>query len=36
MSPFRGRSRPLCAYPKIARYQGGDPEKETSFACTRT
>lgn len=27
------RSRPLCAYPAIARYKGGDPESESSFAC---
>lgn len=33
MSPFRGRSRPLCPYPKIARYVAGDVEKEASFTC---
>ena len=33
MSPFPGRSRPLCAYPKIARYQNGDPEREASYIC---
>jgi hypothetical protein len=27
------RARPLCAYPRIARYQGGDPERAESFAC---
>ncbi len=29
-----GRSRPLCAYPTIARYSGhGDPERAESFEC---
>lgn len=41
-SPFGGppppgakllASRPLCAYPKIARYQGGDASLPTSYAC---
>jgi feruloyl esterase len=27
------RSRPLCAWPKVARYQGGDVEKAASFRC---
>jgi feruloyl esterase len=27
------RTRPLCAYPRIARYQGGDVERAASFAC---
>jgi hypothetical protein len=26
--------RPVCAYPKIARYKGGDPTDPSSFACT--
>ena len=30
---FPGVSRPLCAYPKVARYNGGDPAQEASFAC---
>ncbi len=31
---FPGRSRPLCAYPKYASYEGkGDPENASSFAC---
>ncbi len=34
MSSFRGRSRPLCAYPGIARYEKGDAESENSFICT--
>ncbi len=28
-----GVSRPLCPYPKVARYQGGDAASETSFIC---
>ena len=27
------RSRPLCAYPKAARYANGDPDKASSFVC---
>jgi feruloyl esterase len=27
------RSRPLCPWPKYAKYQGGDPESAASFAC---
>jgi feruloyl esterase len=27
------RTRPLCAYPKVASYQGGDAERAESFAC---
>jgi feruloyl esterase len=27
------RTRPLCAWPKVARFQGGDPEQATSFRC---
>jgi feruloyl esterase len=31
---FPGRSRPLCAYPKYAHYEGtGDPDDATSFVC---
>jgi feruloyl esterase len=33
-SPWPGRQRPLCAYPEVARYTGGDTEKAASFACT--
>jgi len=29
------RTRPLCAYPRIAVYQGGDVENAESFACKR-
>jgi feruloyl esterase len=29
-----GRTRPLCAYPEIAKYKGsGDPEEASSFVC---
>jgi pimeloyl-ACP methyl ester carboxylesterase len=31
---FPGVSRPLCPYPLVARYQGGDPDDAASFACT--
>lgn len=27
------RTRPLCPYPTVARYQGGDMEKASSFRC---
>jgi feruloyl esterase len=27
------RTRPLCPYPQVARYKGGDPESAASFAC---
>ncbi|MBL0917792.1 MAG: tannase/feruloyl esterase family alpha/beta hydrolase [Hydrogenophaga sp.] len=27
------RSRPLCAYPSVARHQGGAPDNATSFSC---
>jgi len=30
---FPGRTRPLCPYPKVARYDGGNPEDERSFSC---
>lgn len=30
---FPGQSRPLCPYPRVARYSGGDPNIESSFAC---
>jgi len=28
--------RPLCAYPQVARYDGGDPRREESFSCAAT
>ncbi|PJJ57517.1 feruloyl esterase [Mumia flava] len=27
------RSRPLCPYPSVARYRGGDPDVASSFVC---
>jgi tannase/feruloyl esterase len=30
---FPGQTRPLCAYPRIARYTGDDPKSERSFTC---
>lgn len=33
---FPGRSRPLCAHPEYARYDGrGDPESAASFTCVK-
>ncbi len=32
-SPWPGRTRPLCPYPRIARYKAGDVNKSESFAC---
>jgi hypothetical protein len=33
-SPWPGRQRPICAYPKVARYKGaGNPELADSFQC---
>jgi hypothetical protein len=29
-----GRTRPLCPWPKYAKYEGGDPETAASFACS--
>jgi feruloyl esterase len=29
------RTRPLCPYPQVARYQSGDPEVADSFVCAR-
>jgi feruloyl esterase len=32
--PWPGRTRPLCAWPAVARYKGqGDPEQAASFEC---
>jgi hypothetical protein len=33
MTPWPGRTRPLCAFPKIARYRSGDLNQAASFAC---
>lgn len=32
-SPWPGRTRPLCAWPKVARYRSGSPESADSFIC---
>jgi feruloyl esterase len=32
-SPFPGRTRPLCPYPKMARYRSGNAEDAASFVC---
>jgi hypothetical protein len=31
---FPGVSRPLCPYPLVARYKGGDVNSAGSFVCT--
>jgi hypothetical protein len=33
MTPWPGRTRPLCSYPKIARYRSGDLNQAASFSC---
>jgi len=30
---FPDTTRPLCPYPKVARYDGGDPKSAASFSC---
>jgi feruloyl esterase len=30
---FPGQTRPLCPYPRTARYTGSDPKSESSFTC---
>jgi pimeloyl-ACP methyl ester carboxylesterase len=32
-SPWPGRTRPLCPYPKFASYRSGDVNQASSFAC---
>jgi hypothetical protein len=32
-SPWPGRTRPLCPYPKFARYRSGDVNQADSFSC---
>jgi feruloyl esterase len=32
-SAMPGISRPLCPYPKVARYTGGNPTEAASFTC---
>ena len=31
----KSRTRPLCNWPLVARYQGGDPESAGSFVCAK-
>ncbi len=31
---FPGQTRPLCPYPKVARYRGGDKTSADSFSCS--
>lgn len=33
MTPWPGRTRPLCSYPQVARYKSGDLNRADSFAC---
>ena len=33
---FPGVTRPLCPYPKYARYRGGDPRAAKSFICAKS
>jgi hypothetical protein len=33
MSPWPGRGRPLCPYPRIARYRSGDVNQTANFGC---
>lgn len=33
MTPWPGRTRPLCAYPQVARYKSGDLNRADSFVC---
>jgi hypothetical protein len=30
---FPGKTRPLCPYPKVARFDGGSQDKQESFSC---
>jgi hypothetical protein len=30
---FPGKTRPLCPYPKVARFDGGNPDNHESFSC---
>ncbi len=33
MTPWPGRTRPLCPFPKVARYTSGDVNRAESFVC---
>ncbi len=35
MTPWPGRTRPLCAYPTVVHYKGGDINHAESFTCVR-
>jgi len=30
---FPGKTRPLCPYPKVTRFDGGNPDNQESFSC---
>jgi feruloyl esterase len=30
---FPGKTRPLCPYPKVARFDGGNADDQKSFSC---
>jgi hypothetical protein len=30
---FPGKSRPLCPYPKVARFEGGNADNQENFSC---
>jgi hypothetical protein len=30
---FPGKTRPLCPYPKVARFNGRNPDNQESFSC---
>ena len=32
-APWPGRTRPLCAWPRFAAYDKGDPNRASSFVC---
>lgn len=34
-TPWPGRTRPLCSWPRVARYRAGNPERAESFVCDR-
>jgi len=33
---FPDKTRPLCPYPKAARFDGGNADDEKNFSCRRT
>jgi feruloyl esterase len=30
---FTGKTRPLCPYPKVARFDSGNPDDQKNFTC---